>query len=197
MACKTYYTFSIDGHDMRVIEVEGTYVEPYTVSSINIFAAQRYSFVLEPREGTIKTCNYRINAIPAPNEHNNASTIAILRYNHAEQLCPEPVAPVVGPLNEACLRSEDGIVNKRLLGPTDTSYILNFTKDMSLDSYNFLVNGFQYTPPTIPVLLQIMSGWKPNELKPLESIIPLDTDKVIEIVFNIDSPGRPASIMNT
>ncbi|KAI0273204.1 hypothetical protein BGY98DRAFT_1099505 [Russula aff. rugulosa BPL654] len=37
--------FSIDEHEMIVIEVDGTNVQPLWVDSIQIFAGQRYSFV--------------------------------------------------------------------------------------------------------------------------------------------------------
>ena len=38
--------FSIDGHTMIVIEADGHDTEPYEVDTIQIFAAQRYSFVV-------------------------------------------------------------------------------------------------------------------------------------------------------
>ena len=40
------FTFSIDGHNMTVIEVDGINHKPYTVDSIQIFAGQRYSFIV-------------------------------------------------------------------------------------------------------------------------------------------------------
>ncbi|KAG1769719.1 laccase 1 [Suillus placidus] len=41
MACKPNYIFSIDGHNLTIIEVDGQYVKPLVVDSIQIFAAQR------------------------------------------------------------------------------------------------------------------------------------------------------------
>jgi iron transport multicopper oxidase len=44
MSCHAYFTFSIDGHNMIVIEADGVNTEPVTVDSIQIFAGQQYSF---------------------------------------------------------------------------------------------------------------------------------------------------------
>ena len=41
--------FSIDGHDLTVIEADGIETEPVTVNAVQIFSAQRYSFVVSPR----------------------------------------------------------------------------------------------------------------------------------------------------
>lgn len=42
--------FWIEGHEMRVIEVDGVYTEPATASMIYITAAQRYGFLVTMRE---------------------------------------------------------------------------------------------------------------------------------------------------
>ena len=46
ISCDPNYVFSIDGHSMTVIEVDGVNSQPLNVDSIQIFAAQRYSFVV-------------------------------------------------------------------------------------------------------------------------------------------------------
>lgn len=46
MACDPSFMFSIDGHDLTVIEADGVETQPVTVNTINILAAQRYSFVV-------------------------------------------------------------------------------------------------------------------------------------------------------
>ncbi len=46
MACDPHYKFSIDAHDMTVIEADGVNHRPLVVDSIDIFAGQRYSFVV-------------------------------------------------------------------------------------------------------------------------------------------------------
>ena len=44
--------FSIDNHDMTVIEVEGTTTQTLKVNQIQILPAQRYSFVVRTYNDT-------------------------------------------------------------------------------------------------------------------------------------------------
>ena len=46
MSCDPNHTFSIDGHNMTVIEADSVNHEPVTVDSIQIFSGQRYSFIV-------------------------------------------------------------------------------------------------------------------------------------------------------
>ena len=46
LSCDPNFTFYIQGHNFTVIEVDSVNVEPVTVDSIQIFADQRYSFVV-------------------------------------------------------------------------------------------------------------------------------------------------------
>lgn len=46
MSCDPSYNFTIDGHDMTIIEADGVNTQPLTVDKIEIFAAQRYSFIV-------------------------------------------------------------------------------------------------------------------------------------------------------
>ena len=46
MSCDPNFTFSIDGHNMTVIEVDGNNVQPLLVDSIQIFAGMRESYIL-------------------------------------------------------------------------------------------------------------------------------------------------------
>ena len=41
ISCDPHFTFSIDGHQMTVIEVEGTNVQPLVVDSITVFVGTR------------------------------------------------------------------------------------------------------------------------------------------------------------
>ena len=46
VSCDPNFQFSIDDHDMTIIEVDGVNSQQLTVNQIQIFAAQRYSFVV-------------------------------------------------------------------------------------------------------------------------------------------------------
>ena len=52
------------------------------------------------------------------------------------------------------------------------------------DQSNFLVNGFTFEPPTVPVLLQILSGMKNAwDLVPTGSIYGLQHNKSVELTI--------------
>jgi iron transport multicopper oxidase len=46
ISCDPSFTFSIDGHNMTIIEVEGTNVQPLMVDSLSIFAGTDGSYNL-------------------------------------------------------------------------------------------------------------------------------------------------------
>jgi hypothetical protein len=61
---------------------------------------------------------------------------------------------------------------------------------MALAGGKFSVNGTAYDPPSVPVLLQIMSGARdPKDLLPAGSVYSLPRNKVVEVTF----PGLNAA----
>ncbi|KAF8555175.1 hypothetical protein OG21DRAFT_1476611 [Imleria badia] len=153
----------------------------------NIFAAQRYSFILNADK---PVDNYWIRTIPDPSEPMNATTTAILRYAGAPNVDPQAVNVTNNYLNETLLRS--------LSEPP--AYILEPNPDIRLnvvmakneDDYNFMINGVQYTSPSVPVLLQIMNGALSQDIDPVQSIYLLPRDKLVEVTFHVDdTSGRP------
>lgn len=46
MSCDPNFVFTIDGHNMTIIEADGQETEPLLVDSLQIFTAQRYSFIV-------------------------------------------------------------------------------------------------------------------------------------------------------
>ncbi|KAJ3513770.1 hypothetical protein NLJ89_g2769 [Agrocybe chaxingu] len=139
VSCDPNFIFSIDGHNMTIIEVDSVNVEPLTVDSIQIFAAQRYSFVLNTNQ---PIDNYWIRARPNGN-------------------------------------------------PTGFSGGIVF----NLTSLLFTVNNATFIPPSVPVLLQIMSGsLTAQELLPPGSVYVLPANKVIEISLPGGAIGSPHPI---
>ena len=76
--------FSIDSHPLTVIEADGTSVEPYTVSSVDIGVAQRYSVLVTLNQtagayyirNTIATDQLRYTSLDF-----NDTTLGVLRYD--------------------------------------------------------------------------------------------------------------------
>ncbi|KAK7443246.1 laccase [Stygiomarasmius scandens] len=196
MACDSNFQFSIDGHNMTVIEVDGVNVEPVTVNSIQIFAAQRYSFVLNANQ---PVDNYRIRSIP---NNGNTSTegvregvnSAILRYKGAPDEEPTSNQGDVIGLTEAMLHplENPGAPGSPSPGASDV-YQLNMTLGFDMGTGLFSINDTPFNPPNVPVLLQILSGaQKAQDLLPPGSVYGLPLNKTIEInLFGNNAAGGP------
>ncbi|OBZ65329.1 Laccase-2 [Grifola frondosa] len=146
---------------MTIIEADGENTEPLTVDLIQIFAAQRYSFVLN---ATQPIDNYWIRANPSVAGTNgtgftNGINSAILRYVGAPIQDPNTTqTPSTNPLNETNLHAltDPAAPGKPYPGGVDLA--LNF--DFTFNGTRFFANNVSYTSPTVPVLLQILSGYR-------------------------------------
>ncbi|KAF5354773.1 hypothetical protein D9756_005749 [Leucocoprinus leucothites] len=191
LSCDPNFTFSIDGHVMTIIEVDGVNVTPLEVDSIQIFAGQRYSFVLNANQPA--TENYWTRALPniGPKGFDNGVNSAILRYSEASDSDPTSTqTPNSNPLVETNLHplENPGAPGTPTVGQADVN--LNLAIGFSGGSFN--VNGAKFTPPTAPVLLQILSGARTaNELLPPGSVYPLPPNSVIELSIPGGSIGAP------
>ncbi|KAF8652588.1 hypothetical protein AX16_004309 [Volvariella volvacea WC 439] len=192
MVCDPNYIFSIDGHELTIIEADGVNTKPLTVDSIQIFAGQRYSFILNANQ---PVDNYWIRANPnlGTTGFTNGINSAILRYEGAPLQDPTtPLVPSVNPLVESNLRNliENAVPGQPFPGGADIN--INLFTDFDWDMLHFTVNGSPYIPPNAPVLLQILSGtYNAQDLMPAGSIIELPSNKVIEISMPGGSPGSP------
>ncbi|EJD07349.1 laccase [Fomitiporia mediterranea MF3/22] len=182
MSCHPSYNFSISGHKMIVIEADGVETDPVMVDSLEIFAGQRYSIVVIMDK---PVGNYWIRAIPSyPNNAttDNGVNSAILRYEGASATEPskdfEPQYPVV--LKETDLHPlrEPGAPGEPYPGGADVVLTLK----PSFKSGSWAVNNATFTPPSIPVLLQVLSGASSaQDLLPAGSVYTLPPNKVIEV----------------
>lgn len=87
---------SIDSHVIKIIATDGTPIEPIDVDSFNIFAGERYDFVLETSKAV---SSYWIRArglADCGEQFKHAKTNAILRYQGTQPV--NPVWPANGPL---------------------------------------------------------------------------------------------------
>uniref|UniRef100_A0A0W0G3K2 Laccase n=1 Tax=Moniliophthora roreri TaxID=221103 RepID=A0A0W0G3K2_MONRR len=184
-ACGPDYIFSIDNHDMTVIEADSILHEPVTVNGLRIFIGQRYSFILEANQ---PVGNYWIHADPSFGDggFNDGINSAILRYVGAPEI--EPPKNFVAAkkpdnmLNEADLhpiaREKPGAPGQPFRGGVD--YALNL--HLSTSSDHFAINDVEYVSPPLPVLLQVLSGaQKPGNLLPAGSVYELPANSSIEI----------------
>ncbi|THH12095.1 hypothetical protein EW145_g227 [Phellinidium pouzarii] len=181
-SCYPSFTFSIDGHNMTIIEADGVETEPVTVDSLVIYAAQRYSVVVTADQAVD---NYWIRADPSVGTTGFANGInsAILRYTGADNVDPSTNQTTDGTvLNEADLSPlvDPGAPGDAVAGGVD--YALNMVIGLNATSGMHTVNGVSWASPNVPVLLQILSGTtNPADILPAGSIYSLPGNSTIEI----------------
>ncbi|KAG1766727.1 laccase 2 precursor [Suillus placidus] len=181
MACKPSFVFSIDGHTFTVIEADSENTLPLAVDSIQILAGQRYSLILNANQ-TVD--NYWIRTNP-----NYITTFAggqnsaILRYEGASQRDPiHRDWPSSNPLSEPNLHALESPAAPGLPGASGADVSLNLVSVWDDNIRRFLINGYSYTPPTTPVLWQILTGQlTASQLQPYGSVYTLPPNKTIEL----------------
>ncbi|KAF8272429.1 laccase [Lactarius quietus] len=195
ISCDPNFTFSIDNHTMTVIEADGQNTEPLIVDSIQIFAGQRYSFVLTANQDV---GNYWTRALPPNQNYDNLTNLAILRYEGAADANPTPdpttdIPTSTSPLVEANLHA---LVPTPVPGlPTPGGADININLNISFNSGAFAVNGASFKSPSVPVLLQILSGTtNASDLLPSGSIYGLDANKSVELTIPAFALGGPHPI---
>ncbi|KAJ7368994.1 multicopper redoxase [Mycena albidolilacea] len=194
MSAEPNFVFSIDGHKLTVIEADGVSTQPVEVDSIQIFAAQRYSFVLKANQ---KIDNYWIRSVPnlGDTSFNGGVNSAILRYTRAPKC--DPTTNITGTklLLETDLHPLVHVPVPGLpeAGGADVSINLNIGTNFAATPPQYLLNGVSFQPPTAPALLQILSGAQlASDLLPTGSYYALPPNKVIEIsIPGSDDPGAP------
>ncbi|KAJ7438114.1 laccase [Mycena galericulata] len=193
ISCDPNWVFSIDGHNMTIIEVDGVNHQPLMVDNIQIFAGQRYSFILT---ATASVDNYWIRAKPTQGNIGFANGInsAILRYQGAPERDPSSVSTLNKTLVETSLHP---LVATPVPGeprPGGADVVLNlaiaFTSNLT-----FTFGGASFLSPNAPVLLQILSGAQSAQsLLPAGSVYTLPQNKVVEISIPGGSAGNPHPI---
>jgi iron transport multicopper oxidase len=189
MSCDPNFVFGIDGHNMTIIEVDGVNSEPLLVDSIQIFAAQRYSFILTADQA-VSSYWVRANPNVGTTGFSGGINSAILRYVGAAEVDPTTNATSTIPMLETNLHP---LVDPAAPGiPTlgDANNTFNFA--ITFNGTNFAINGATFTPPTVPVLLQILSGAQTaQDLLPTGSVFPIPHNAIIEISIPGGAPGAP------
>ena len=175
---------------MSIIEADAINHAPLAVDSIQIFAGQRYSFVLAADQAVD---NYWIRALPnkGTTTFDGGINSAILRYVGAPAVEPSTNQTTsTAPLVEADLVPLDGAPAPGEPHEGGVDYALNL--NFGVDGKNYFINGATFTPPSVPVLLQILSGARTAaELLPNGSVYVLPENATVELSFPITSTNAP------
>jgi iron transport multicopper oxidase len=173
--------------------VDGSNVQPLVVNAIQIFVGQRYSFILTANQ---PVNNYWMRALPSiPNANfTGGLNSAILRYQDAPDADPTTSQDITNPLVETNLHPLTHPAAPGIPKPGAADVNLNLDIQFNLQELEFTVNNASFIPPTVPVLLQIISGAStPQELLPPGDVYVLPPNKVIEISMPGGSAGSPVS----
>ncbi|KAF7318712.1 Laccase A [Mycena chlorophos] len=190
MSCDPNFIFTIDGHNFTVIEADGVNTQPLTVDSIQIYAAQRYSLVLNADQAVD---NYWIRTVANGGTagFDNGINSAILRYVGANAVDPVTTASTsTNPFVETNLHPLTAMPVPGL--PVQGGADVNLNLAISFSNGEFAINGASYIPPTVPVLLQILSGaHTAAELLPSGSVYTLPLNSSVEISIPGGTAGAP------
>nr|WGJ61556.1 laccase 15 precursor [Cerrena unicolor] len=190
ISCDPNWVFSIDNHDFTVIEVDGVNSKPLNVDSVQIFAGQRYSLVLNANQ---PVDNYWIRANPNLGTTGFAGGInsAILRYKGAAVAEPTTSQTTsTKPLLETDLHPLVSTPVPGLPQPGGTDVVQNLI--LGFNAGKFTINGASFVPPSVPVLLQILSGTtNAQDLLPSGSVFELPLGKTVELTLAAGVLGGP------
>ncbi|KAF7342559.1 Laccase A [Mycena sanguinolenta] len=192
MSCDPNFTFTVDGHTMNIIAADSVNTQPLTVDSIQIFAGQRYDFVLTADQAVD---NYWIRTVANGGTSGFANGInsAILRYTGADAIDPVTNATTSTlPLVETNLHPlvPTAVPGTAVAGGADVA--LNLAISLDFTTFGFEINGVSFTSPTVPVLLQILSGAQTAaDLLPSGSVYSLPANSVIELSIPGGTAGAP------
>ena len=167
---------------MTVIETDGIETEPLVVDSLAVYAGQRYSIVVTANQ---TVGNYWIRAL---SNHDNSTfeggqSSAILRYAGAPD--DEPTTehgPYVLPYDEGNAHPLSSPGAPGIPEPGKADVNINLVPALNTSTGQYTLNGFTFSDPPLPVLLQILSGaMHPSQLLPNGSVYVLPYGKVIEV----------------
>jgi iron transport multicopper oxidase len=187
MACQPAYTFSIDRHDLTIIEADGQLHKPYTVDSVTLYSGQRYSAILTANQ---TVGNYWIRAQPwadglfFTDPFASGINSAILRYSGAPAVEPT-TASSAGPreLVEAKLvpyAAPAAPGPATAVGGGMSAITLNYTLNDTAFEYD--LDGSSPKLPSVPVLLQLMSGTLAMQNLP-KGYFALPKNSVVQLSF--------------
>ncbi|EFP86676.2 uncharacterized protein PGTG_13058 [Puccinia graminis f. sp. tritici CRL 75-36-700-3] len=192
------FYFKIDGHQMSVIEVDGTDVEPLPTDMLSLATAQRYSVLVTAKNETKQ--NFLIHANFEPGMFD--SIPEGLQLNYSSSIIYTPGAPTAPEELFTEYKSLDDLAFK----PTSALPILSKTKNIDLNVFfstfengvnRGAFNNVTYVPPRVPTVMTIDSApanalESPAIYGPQSNAFVISHLEVVELtVFNWDKGNHP------
>ncbi|KAJ6485209.1 Cu-oxidase-domain-containing protein [Mycena vulgaris] len=199
-SARNVVTFNVEGHSLKIIEVEGTNVVPHTVSALDMLAGQRYSVVLTadqpianywmnvPFVGGAATRNLNRNGFDIENA---TLSRGILRYAGAPRA--DPTGPLdIGPFTGALVEADLRPLVPQAAPPAD----INMTLDLEVVAGQAIwnVNNVSFVHPNVPTLEQVLQGASTEaDFNVTENTFVFPPNKTIQFTFpeNDDDDAHP------
>jgi iron transport multicopper oxidase len=198
MAAFASTMLQFDSHTMRVIQVDGTYIQKHDAYQIRVSPAQRYSVLLNAqptnRRNYAFTANLDINRdYTAPGATWPLNATGYLIYDTNKTLPAPYVVPSWNPVNDFTFVAYD---NQLLLGTPDRTIQLDFNfgfDNLSIPRAYF--NNITYVPQKVPTLYSAISTGKdysnPIVYGAVNPFV-VSSGQIVEIVMNnLDAAVHP------
>ncbi|KAJ4490893.1 Fet3 protein [Lentinula aciculospora] len=189
------FYFWIDGHDMRIIEVDGTDTEEYPISLISLAVAQRYSILVTARNDT--SSNWAIHAnfdtdmfdtVPDTLQPNITSSIT---YSSSASITDSGTVDAYFAVNDTQL-----VPVEQVAAPDATKTITLVAAFDTMDdgTNHAMFNQITYNSPLVPAILSEMTLGSNATVEeaygPLSFVV--DHFDVVDIVIqNSDTGDHP------
>lgn len=152
-------SFEIEGHDMRVVEADGHYVEPFVVKNLFIYSGETYSVLIKADQNPSR--NYWASAKVVSRNSTTPNGLAIFNYypNHPRR--NPPTTPPIGPRwDDLQLRLSQSLAIKALHGfnhpppPTSDRVIVLLNTQNNVNGIRrWSVNNVSFNLPHTPYLI--------------------------------------------
>ncbi|KAG1741488.1 Fet3 protein [Suillus paluster] len=158
MSALAGFFFWIDGHEMRIIEADGTDTQEQPVDILSVSAAQRYSVLVTARNDT--SSNWAIHAnmdttmfdkVPSSLNPNVTSTITYSASSNLINLSP---VPSYSTTNDSALIP---VVIEPAVSPTSTVDLLFGFNTMNDGTNHGFINNIVYNAPLVPAIMSALS----------------------------------------
>ncbi|TKA66614.1 hypothetical protein B0A55_08152 [Friedmanniomyces simplex] len=188
--------FWVEGHTMRIIEVDGVYTDPAETDMIYIAASQRYGFLVTMKNDS--SANFAMvgsmdtdlfDTVPATL---NTNVTGWLVYDDSAPKTAAALLDDFTPFDDFTLRPQDGM---EILGDADLTVTLDLSMNNLGDGANYaFFNDITYTQPVVPTLYSALTtganaadGTVYGEYT--NSYV-LEKDQIVDIVLNNADTGK-------
>ncbi|GAB4847310.1 hypothetical protein Ancab_026355 [Ancistrocladus abbreviatus] len=154
-------SFEIEGHNMTVVEADGSYVEPFQVKNLFIYSGETYSVLVKADQDPSR--NYWVTTNVVSRKPATSTGLAIFNYYPNHRYKRPPTIPTTGPLwNNTAPRIAQSLAIKARQGHTQSppsksdKVLLLLNTQNTINGYRqWSVNNVSLSLPNTPYLVAL------------------------------------------